>query len=189
MNRGLAFEASITALLPLLREQAHSVATVSHVMDKVKETLTYLNPDQIPVITADQPIYAVLKQIQWQWPEQYGEDKFVIMFGGLHIEMAALKSIGTFLQSSGWTSAIVEADIASSGTAESFLSASSVTRTRQAHQIAASCLYKLLKNAYEYYSNEAVANTDAIISFETWCQKRLKGSPQFHFWHLVLSME
>ena len=94
MNRGLAFEVSIAAILPLLWEQAHSVATVRHVM-KVKETLTYLNRDQIPVITADQPIYAVLKQIQWQWPEQSGENKFVIMFGGLHIEMAALKSIGT----------------------------------------------------------------------------------------------
>ena len=103
--------------------------------------------------------------------------------------MAALKSIGTLLQSIGWTSAIVVADIASSGTAASFLSASSVTRTRQAHQITASCMYNLLKNAYEYYSNEAVANADAILSFETWCQKRLKASPQFHFRHLVLSME
>ena len=111
------------------------------------------------------------------------------MFGGLHIEMAALKSIGTLLQSSGWTSAIVEAGIASSGTAESFLSASSVTRTRQAHQITATCMYKHLKNAYEYYSNEAVANADAILTFVTWCQKHLKVSPQFHFWHLVLSME
>ena len=55
---------------------------------------------------------------------------FVIIFGGLNIEMAALKSIGTLLQSSGWTSAIAESDIASSGTAESVLSASSVTRTR-----------------------------------------------------------
>ena len=36
MNRGLAFEVSIAAILPLLREQAHSVATVRHVM-KVKE--------------------------------------------------------------------------------------------------------------------------------------------------------
>ena len=188
MDRGLAFDVSIAAILPLLREQAHSVATVRHVM-KVKETLTYLNTDKIPVITAYQPIYAVLKQIQWQWPEQSGENKFVIMFGGLHIEMAALKSIGTLLQSSGWTSSIVEGDIASSGTAESFLSASSVTRTRQAHQITSSCLDKLLKNAYEYYSNKAVANADAILSFETWCQKRLKESPQFHFWHLVLSME
>ena len=113
-----------------------------HAMDKIKERLAYLNPDQIPVITADQPIYAVLKQVQWQWPEQYGERKFVIMFGGIHIEMAALKSIGTLLQSSGCTSAIAEADIASSGTAESFFSASSVTctRTRKAHQITKSCL-------------------------------------------------
>ena len=61
----------------------------------------------------------------------------------LHIEMAALRSIGTLLQSSDWTSANVEADIASRGTTESFLSASSVkgsklfiiiTRTIQAHR-------------------------------------------------------
>ena len=190
MNGGLAFEASITALLHLLCEHVHSVATVRYVMDKVKETLAYLNPDQIPVISADQPsMMRSLNKTKWQWPERYRENKFVIMFGGLHIEMAALKYIGTLLQSSGWTSAIVEAHIASSGTAESFLSASSVTRTRQAHQIKASCIYKLLKNAYEYYSNEAVANADAILSFETWCQKCLKVNPQFHFWHLLLSME
>ena len=189
MNRGHEFEVCITALLPLLREQAHSVATVRHVMDKVKDTLIFLNPDQTPVITADQPIFAVAKQIQWQWPEQYGEDKFVIMFGGLHIEMAALKSVGSLLQSSGWTGAIVEAEIATSGTAESYLSASSVTRTRQIHQITASCLYKLLKDGYYYNCNEDATDLDASLSFDAWCQKRLKESPQFHFWHLVLSME
>ena len=70
-------------------------------MDKVKETVAYLNPGQIPVIAADQPLYALAKQIQWHWPEQYGEDKFAIMFGGLHIEMAGFKSIGSLLQSSG----------------------------------------------------------------------------------------
>lgn len=50
-------------------------------MDRIQVTVTYLNPSQDPVIAADQPIYA----------------KFVIMFGGLHTEMAALKSIGTLL--------------------------------------------------------------------------------------------
>ena len=103
------------------------------------------------------------------------------MFGGLHIEMAALKSIGTLLQSSGWTSAIVEADIDSSGTAESYLSASSVTRTRKAHQITASCLNKAVNDAYEYYCNEAGTIAGTILTFEDWCQKRLKESPQFHF--------
>ena len=180
LNRGLAFEVSIAAILPLLHEQAHSVATVGHVMDKIKETLAYFNPDQIPVITADQPIFAVLKQVQWQWPVQYGGDKFVILFGGLHIEMAALKSFGTLLQSSVWTSAIVEADIASNGTTESFLSASSVTRTRRAHQITASCLCKVLKDAYIYYCNEAGNIAGTILLFEDWCKKRLKESPQYH---------
>ena len=87
------------------------------------------------MITADQPIYSIAKQVQWHWPDLYGEDKFVEMFGGLHIEMAAFRSLGTLLQSSGWTGAHVEAGVASSGTADSFLSASSVTRTRHMHQV------------------------------------------------------
>ena len=52
------------------------------------------------------------------------------MFGGLHIEMAAFSSIGSLLKGSGWTSVLTNAGVASSGTAESFLTASSVTRTR-----------------------------------------------------------
>ena len=123
-QRGHAFDESITSLLPLLRESTHSVATIRHVMDRVKDTVAYLSPDQTPVtvIAADQPLYALTKQIQWHWPDQYGEDKYVIMFGGLHIEKAALKSIGTLLESSGWTGAIVEADLATPGTAASCLS-------------------------------------------------------------------
>ena len=64
-------------------------------MDKIKDIVAFFNPGQVPVIAADQPIFAVAKQVQWHWPENYGEDKFVIMFGGLHIEMAALRSVGT----------------------------------------------------------------------------------------------
>ena len=126
-------------------------------MDKIRNTTVFLNTGQIPVITADQPLYALAEQIQWHCPQQYGEDKFMILFGGLHIEMAELKSIGSILKSSGWTEAIVEADIAPSSTAESFLSTSGVTRTRYAHQITASSLYSLLKEAYDYYIAEASA--------------------------------
>ncbi len=64
-KRSSAFEVSIASLLPLLRNQAHSVATIRHVMDKIKDTVTSLNPGQVPVIAADQPIYAMAKQIQW----------------------------------------------------------------------------------------------------------------------------
>jgi hypothetical protein len=99
-------------------------------MAKIKDVVAFLNPGQVSVVAADQPIFALAKQIQWEWPTQLGTDKMVIMFDGLYIEMAALKSIGTLLKTSGWTSALVEAEIATIGTAESYLYASSVTRRR-----------------------------------------------------------
>ena len=127
--------------------------------------------------------------MQWHWPEKYGEDKFVIMFGGLHIEMAALKSIGTLLQDSGWTTALVESGIATSGTADSYLSASSVTRTRQMHQVTASCLYKLLHDSYGIYCTEAQADDQYELSFDDWCRLRKHQSPQFQYWFMILEME
>jgi len=64
-----------------------------------------------------------------QWPEDYGKSHFLIMFGGLHIEMTALRSLGSLPEDSGWTGALAEARVASVGTADSFLSAASVTKT------------------------------------------------------------
>jgi len=68
--------------------------------------------------------------------------------------MAALKLIESLLQDSGWTSAFVEAGVASSGTIESYLLASSVTRSCQAYHIPAHCLHKQRKAAYNSYSRE-----------------------------------
>ena len=84
-----------TALLSLFQESAHTVAMIKHNMDVVKSAFEHLNNrEQIPVLTFDQPLFALAKQIQWKWPEKYGNEKLVVMFDGLHIEMAALKTIG-----------------------------------------------------------------------------------------------
>ena len=101
--------------------------------------------------------------------------------------MAALRSLGTLLQDSGWTNALVEAVVASPGIAESFLTASNVTRTRQAHQITACGLYLLMKEAYQDYCSSDSGRS--ALSFEDWCQKRKVESPQFEFWNLVPYME
>ena len=99
---------TLTSLLPLFYDEAKSVAMIRHSMDVINTAVANLNPGQIPVITVDQPLYALAKQIQWRWPETHGEDQFVILFGGLHIEMAALKTLGDLLDSSGWTGALVQ---------------------------------------------------------------------------------
>ena len=61
---------------------------IKHGMVVIKLTTEFLNPGQIPVMACDCPIFAKAKYIQWTWPAEYGEDKFVVMFGGLHIEMS-----------------------------------------------------------------------------------------------------
>ena len=157
-------------------------------MDVVKKAVEILNPGQIPIITVDQPLYTVAKQIQWRWPETHGEHHFIVMFGGLHIEMAALKTLGDLLEGSGWTGALVQARVATPGTADSFLKASHVTRTRRAHQVTASSLYLLLQKAYTEYSND-LDEGDDLMSLEDWHTERAASCPQFHFWSIILQLE
>ena len=84
---------------------------ICHTMDVNIKAVSYLNPGQTPVLACDQPIYALAKKIQWNWPSTYGESSLVMMFGGLHTELAALKALGTWIEGSGWTSALVQAGI------------------------------------------------------------------------------
>ena len=56
---------SLNALLPLFLDNAHSVAMIKHSMDFVNAVVQYLNLGQVPVLAADQPLYAMAKQIQW----------------------------------------------------------------------------------------------------------------------------
>ena len=114
---------------------------------------------------------------------QYGEDKYVIMFGGLHIKMTAFKSIGTLLKDSGWTSALVEVGVASPGTAESFLSASSVTRTWYAHQITVCGLYEFMKDAYNVYREEKrhLTTLTPHLKCSAWSRRVHSSSSGFSF--------
>ena len=180
---------SFSSLMPILQEQTHSVATIKHAMDKVKEVTSFLNPRQTPVMACDQPLCVLAKQIQWEWPEIYGEDRFVAMFRGLHIEMAAFKLLGDLLKGTGWVTALSEADIASLGTAEFFLTVSNLAKTRQAHQITACSLYDLIKKAYQHATDNANPDDIEISDIFSWCSEQEKTIPQFQLWTTILNLE
>jgi hypothetical protein len=157
-------------------------------MDVIKASVEYINPGQVPVIAFDQPLYALAKQIQWNWRDLYGEQKFVVMFGGLHIEQAFLKTLGSWLEDSGWTAVLVDADVASSGTADSFIKVANIKRTRKAHQVTVSALHVLLQNAYAKYQQD-VDDDDCALPFDDWCTQQVLQVPQFHFWYLTMQLE
>jgi len=104
----------------MFHEIVNSVAMIHHVIEMVKCSLHRANPDQVPITALDQLRFAFAKQIQWNWPAIYSEEKYVIMLGDLLIEMATFKILGDLLDKIRWTSAMVATEMASGGTADSF---------------------------------------------------------------------
>ena len=87
------------------------------------------------------------------------------------------------------TTALTETGIASSGTAESFLTVSSVTKIRLAHQVTACALFKLLQHVYEQYQSDNIATGLDADSFESWRTRKEETHPQFQFWSQKLTFE
>ncbi|EDO42325.1 predicted protein [Nematostella vectensis] len=168
---------AVTALLPLFYEKAATPAMVKHGMDVLKHAITFLNPDQIPVITVDQPLFALAKMVQWKWPASHGEQAYVVMMGGLHIEMALWSVVGDLLDGSGCTAAITESNVASSGEADSFLRVTRLTRTRHAHQVTVLALQKLKSEAFSHSGDQ--------LTTAEW-DETIKSSPTFRFWNAIL---
>ena len=152
-------------------------------MDVVKQATGKCNPGQIPVIALDQPLFALAKYVQWTWPDSYGEASYITMFGGLHIEMGLWRMIGHLLQESGWTAVLSEAGIASTGTADSFLVSSHLTRTRHAHQISVLSLAKLQKDAHV----SGMGSSEK--PFQEWINYMCDISPTFKFWDMIIQLQ
>lgn len=189
-----AYHASVTvvsnplpclgSLLPLFDEKAATVAMMKHGMLVMQKATELLNPGQIPVTVCDQPLFAIAKFVQWNWPSTHGENLHVVMLGGLHIEMALWSLCGDLLAASGWTAALTEAGIASTGTSDSFLRVAHLTKTRRAHQITAVALHKLQQIAFAKLNGQ---HDDE--EFQKWHDGMIKNSPTYKFWFMIMQME
>ena len=153
-----------SSLLPLFQEEAASAAMICHAIDVITKAVDFLNQERVPVLACDQPLYAIAKKVQWNFRTVYSEKKLVVMFGGFHTELAALKALGSWIEYSGWTSVLVQAGMTTPGIADSFLKALHVSCTRHAHQVTAAVVYVLMEKAY-YACREGVDERKEPNSF------------------------
>ena len=89
--------------------------------------------------------------------------------------------LGAWLDVSGWVNALIQGDIVTPGTADSFIQASHVTKTRHAHQVTAVSLYGMLQEAY--------TSSETTEEFQDWCVQRAKKCAQFEYWVKTLELE
>ena len=136
-------------LLPLIQEPVTSPATVRQAIHIIRKITGKVNPGQMSVVTGDQPVYALGKQLQWKFPEEFGDT--IWMLGPLHIEQIFLKLIGEWLEKSGWVEVYDYALINPNGKADSFLTCSGgagIKRARYAHQLTLAALSTLANEAF-----------------------------------------
>ena len=81
-NKHIPNGKAVTALLPLFEEKAADPAMVKHGMDVIRKAVDMLNPEQVPVMAVDQPLFTIAKTVQSKWLDAYGEQAYVIMLGG-----------------------------------------------------------------------------------------------------------
>ncbi|MES9882214.1 MAG: hypothetical protein ABW185_15180 [Sedimenticola sp.] len=174
-------------MLPIFPEKAPTASMVKHGLTVIKDAIEFLNPGQTPVAGGDQPIFALGKQVQWRWPDELGEDKYVLMMGGLHIEMAAQSMMGKMLKGSGWVQVLTEAGVLTSGRATSALADHYVKRTRYAHHVTLVACYVLRNEAYQESLQEELG--DGVLSFDEWCKWASDQFPMFWYWSTVMELE
>ena len=133
-------------------------------MDVIKCTIKILNPGQIALDVCDQPIYALTKEIQWRFPDEFGCDKYFCLFGALHIEQSLLGIYGQMIKGTGLHEVLSTCNLSITA-----VDVSHIKRAQYCLQVSACVIYRLLVG----HRNSCDCNETAIFD---WLEKRIRES-------------
>ena len=71
-------------------------------MEIVEKTTQLLNSGQIFVDESDQPVYRLLKEIQWRFSNRFGPEKYFRLLESLHLVKSILLLCGLLIEGSGY---------------------------------------------------------------------------------------
>ena len=94
--------------------------------------------------------------------------------------------IGKLLKDSGWSNIITQAQVLTSGRAQSLLDEHHIKRTRYAHQVSLVNLYLLQQRSYTVYCSSVQGPSE---SPEMWTQRCRSDNPMFMFWATIMYLE
>ena len=114
----------------------------------------------------DRLLYPIAKKLKWHHPDFYGPAKLATILGALQTEMVMLGCLGDWLQGSGWTIALSNSGVTTSGN-NSLLSGHGLAATKFVHEVTACTLYDLMKQAYQQ-SKCDTGRKQRYLAFEQW---------------------
>ena len=112
-------EGGCSQILPVFTEAPNTPAIVKHFLTVIMKAHGFTNPGEAPWVTADQPLYALFKTIQWRFPQTHGEHLIFAVLGAMDTEKAAWTCIEQVEDGSGGPTIMAEAGVTTIGVAES----------------------------------------------------------------------
>ena len=169
----------ISAILPPIDEPVHTLDMQFHCMNIISKTINVLNPGQIVVDTADEPIFALTKELMIRYPDLYGPDKYFCLFGSLHIEKCFLTIIGQLIKGSGLETILSSCGMSIIG-ADALVNVNHIKKARYFVQVSLCAIYAKLRKAYsDSGSNEVI---------DTWLNFRCNSSEMCLYWKIILDL-
>ena len=150
-------------------------------MNIIKSTISSINPGQIPVDTCDQPVYALAKEIQWRYPNDFSDNQYFAIFGGLHIEQSLLGIHGELIAGSGLAKILEVNDLSTIGVSAASLDVSEIKRSRYCMQVSLGAIYHKLKEAHK--------NSKSLLPVFDWLNKRAVNSEMCFYWKIIFQLE
>ena len=138
-----------SSILPLIKEPVHTLRAQFHCINIIKSTISSINPGQIPVERCDQPVYALTKEIQWRYPNNFSDNQYFAIFGGLHIEKSLLGIHGELIAGSGLAEILEVTDLSTIGVSTASLDVSDINQSRYCMQVSLCAIYHKLKEAHK----------------------------------------
>ena len=178
-NRATVRSLDISAILPLIDEPVHTLDMQYHCMNIISNTINILNPGQIAVDVADQPIFALTKELMMRYPDMFGPDKYFCMFGALHVEKSLLTVVGQLIKGSGIDEIMNSCGMSIVG-ADALVTVNHIKRARYYLQVVACTIYTKLKSAY------LDSNSDEPML--AWLNGKSEESEMCYYWKIILEL-
>ena len=152
-----------------------------HCIEVIKSAVDLLNLGQVTVDVSDQPVYALSKQIQILYPDQFGPGFYFPMFGGLHIEKVLLVIHGQLIEGSGLSELMDVSNLSVSGSGDALVKVPHITRTRYLMQVCLCAEFKALKDAH--------SNRHETSSVYSWLTDESTKNDTMHYWKMIIDFQ
>ena len=167
----------ISAILPSIDEPVHTLDMQYHCMNIISNTINTLNPGQIPADTADQPIFALTKELIIRFPDKFGPDKYFCFFESLHIENSLLIICGWVIKGSELDEIMYTCRLSIVG-ADSLVTVNDIKRTRYCLQVGVCVIYSKLKQTHRDNGSDEL--------YLLWLANKTKMNEMCFYWKLIL---